>query len=135
MKALTSGEILEGSLKVFRSVAKLDDDNQLVVSFEGAIKIDNPYRYLSGYQDELTLILPQHSITSTILDFVKMQFCNDNGFYVLMDICDAVYNLVPGRVIVRRMAGDDWQHEMLPILLNLSEDRVAGRTSFENVMS
>jgi hypothetical protein len=50
-----------------------------------------------------------------------------------MDIVDTVYNLVPGHVTVRRVADDDWQHETLPILLNLSEECVAERTSFENV--
>jgi hypothetical protein len=133
MKALSYGEITDGGLSVFQSVARLDDDNRLVLTFEGAIRIDNPYRYLSSYLDELARVLPQHPITSTVMDFVKMRFCNSNGFYVIMDIVDAVYNLVPGRVVVRRIVDDDWQHETLPILLNLNEEHVAARTTFEDV--
>ena len=133
MKVLTYGEIMDGGLNVFHSVAKLDDDNRLVLTFEGVIRIDNPYRYLSGYLDELARLLPQQTIADTTMDFVKMRFCNSNGFYVIMDIVDTVYNLVPGHVTVRRVADDDWQHETLPILLNLSEECVAERTSFENV--
>ena len=133
MKVLTYGEIMDGGLNVFHSVAKLDDENRLVLTFEGVIRIDNPYRYLSGYLDELARLLPQQSISDTTMDFVKMRFCNSNGFYVIMDIVDTVYNLVPGHVTVRRVADDDWQYETLPILLNLSEECVAERTSFENV--
>ena len=133
MKVLTYGEIMDGGLNVFHSVAKLDDDNRLVLTFEGVIRIDNPYRYLSGYLDELARLLPQQTISDTTMDFVKMRFCNSNGFYVIMDIVDAVYNLVPGRVTVRRILDDDWQHETLPILLNLNEEHVAARTTFEDV--
>src|SRR6185436_14902202 len=96
MKVLTYGEIMDGGLNVFHSVAKLDDENRLVLTFEGVIRIDNPYRYLSGYLDELARLLPQQSIADTTMDFVKMRFCNSNGFYVIMDIVDTVYNLVPG---------------------------------------
>ena len=105
----------------------------LILTFEGAIRIDNPYRYLSGYLDELARVLPQHSITSIILDFTKLQFCNENGFYVLYDIIGTVYNLVPGSVTVRRIMNDDWQHENLPSLLNLTEENVAIRTRFEDI--
>jgi hypothetical protein len=50
-----------------------------------------------------------------------------------MDIVDAVYNLVPGSVTVRRIADDDWQCETLPILLNLSEEHISVRTKFEDI--
>jgi hypothetical protein len=133
MKTLSYGEITDGGLSVFQSVARLEDDGRLVLTFEGAIRIDNPYRYLSGYLDELARVLPQHPITSTTMDFVRMRFCNSNGFYVIMDIVDAVYNLVPGPVLVRRVTEDDWQGETLPILLNLSEEHIAARTTFEDV--
>jgi len=132
MKVLTYGEIMDGGLSVFHSVAKLDD-HHLILTFEGVIRVDNPYRYLHTYLEELAKVLPRQSITETTMDFVKMRFCNSNGFYVIMDIVDAVYNLVPGRVTVRRIADDDWQCETLPILLNLSEEHIAGRTSFEDV--
>ena len=67
------------------------------------------------------------------MDFSKFSFCNDNNFYVLMDIIDAVYNLVAGPVTVRRIANDGWQREVLPILLNLREDYIAARIKFEEV--
>ena len=133
MKTLSYGEITDGGLSVFQSVARLEDDGRLVLSFEGAIRIDNPYRYLSSYLDELARVLPQQHITSTTMDFVKMRFCNSNGFYVIMDIVDAVYNLVHGPVLVRRVSDDDWQHETLPILLNLNEEHIAARTTFEDL--
>ncbi|EYF01544.1 hypothetical protein [Chondromyces apiculatus] len=133
MKTLSYGEITDGGLSVFQSVARLEDDGRLVLTFEGAIRIDNPYRYLSGYLDELARVLPQYPINATTMDFVKMRFCNSNGFYVIMDIVDAVYNLVPGPVVVRRISDDDWQHETLPILLNLSEEHIAARTTFDDV--
>lgn len=133
MKVLSYGEIMDGGLSVFQSTAKLDDDAKLIVTFEGVIRIDNPYRYLSSYLDELARVLPQHSIASTTLDFAKIRFCNSNGFYVIMDIVDALYNLVPGHVTVRRVEDDDWQKETLPILLNLAEASIAARTSFESV--
>ena len=107
MKVLTYGEIMDGGVNVFHSVAKLNDENRLVLTFEGVIRIDNPYRYLSGYLDELARLLPQQPISDTTMDFVKMRFCNSNGFYVIMDIVDTVYNLVPGHVTVRRVADDD----------------------------
>lgn len=132
MKVLTYGEIMDGGKSVFQSVAKLDG-HRLYLSFEGVIRIDNPYRYLHGYLDELARVLPRQPIKETTMDFVKMRFCNSNGFYVIMDIVDAVYNLVPGPVTVRRVTDDDWQYETLPILLNLSEEHVSSRTTFEEV--
>jgi hypothetical protein len=132
MKVLTYGEIMDGGLSVFHSVAKLDDQH-LIVTFEGIIRVANPYRYLHTYLEELAKILPRQSITKVTMDFVKVQFCGDHAFYVLMDIVDAVYNMVPGPVTVRRIPGNDWQHATLPILLNLSEDDNAARTTFEDV--
>ena len=132
MKVLTYGEIMDGGLSVFHSVAKLDDKH-LILTFEGVIRVDNPYRYLHAYLEELAKVLPKQKITDTTMDFVKMRFCNSNGFYVIMDIVDAVYNLVPGPVTVRRIADDDWQCETLPILLNLAEDHISARTKFEDI--
>lgn len=122
-------------LRVFHSDAKLDEDkNLLIITFTGAIRVDNPYRYLSSYIDELARILPQQTIQSTLLDFVKMRFCNDNGFYVLMDICDVVSNLVPGRIMVRRLADDDWQQSEIPVLLHLTDESMAERVIFEDIV-
>ena len=53
MKTLTYGQITDNGRVVFQSFAKLDDENRLLVTFEGSINVDNPYRYLSSYLDEL----------------------------------------------------------------------------------
>jgi hypothetical protein len=132
MKVLTYGEIMDGGSSVFHSVAKLDGD-RLLLSFEGVIRIDNPYRYLSGFLEELGRVLPQQKVSKTTIDFVDLRFCNSNGFYVIMDIVESVYRHVPGPVHVRRIQDDDWQQETLPILLNIDEDAVASRTTFEEV--
>ena len=88
MKVLTYGEIMDGGLSVFHSVAKLDD-RHLILTFEGVIRVDNPYRYLHTYLEELAKVLPKQKVTDTTMDFVKLRFCNSNGFYVIMDIVDA----------------------------------------------
>jgi hypothetical protein len=132
MKVLTYGEIMDAGVSVFHSVAKIDDD-RLLVSFEGVIRIDNPYRYLEGYLKELSDILPKQPVGKTTIDFVDLRFCNSNGFYVIMDIVESVYRSVKGPVHVRRVEEDDWQQETLPILLNLDEEAVSARTTFENV--
>jgi hypothetical protein len=111
------------------------DDGSLVVTFEGEIYVNNPKRYLTGYLDELARLLPGQPIASMTLDFVKVRRCNDVGFYAIKDIVDAVQNLVFGPIMVRRLAGDEWQQEALPILLNLAEESNAERTTFENVQA
>jgi hypothetical protein len=132
MKVLAYGEIMDGGLSVFHVVAGRDDDDRLVVTFEGVIRVDNPYRYLHTVIEELSRVLPRHSFASILMDFTRMRFSNDNAWYVIMDIIDAVYNLVPGPVTVR-IADDDWQGETVPILLNLSEADNAARTTFEDI--
>lgn len=132
MKILTFGEIMDGGATVFSSVARLDGD-KLTLSFQGVIRIDNPYRYLASYLEELKRLLPQQSPQRTILDFTELQFCNSNGFYIIMDMVELAYRSLSGAVVVRRLADDDWQQETLPILLNTDEDEIAQRTSFENV--
>jgi hypothetical protein len=132
MKVLTYGEIMDAGVSVFHSVAKLDEQH-LIVTFEGIIRVASAYRYLHTYLEELAKVLPRQSITRVTMDFVKMSFCNDNSFYVLMDIVDAVYNAVPGPVTVRRIASNDWQNVTLPYLLNLNEEHIAARTTFEDV--
>jgi len=133
MKTLSSGQIYDGGLTNFNSVAYLDDNSRLILTFEGVIRVDNPSRYLSSYLDELTRVLPQYPITSTLIEFTKLRFCNSNGFYFIMDIINAVYDIVPGPVTVKRLINDDWQQETLPILLNLQEDDIATRTTLEDV--
>jgi hypothetical protein len=132
MKVLAYGEIMDGGASVFHSVARVDGPH-LFVTFEGVIRIDNPYRYLSGYLSDLSSLLPTLRVERTTIDFVDLKFCNSNGFYVIMDIVEAVYGAVPGPVTVRRIRDDDWQQETLPILLNSDEEPVLSRTSFEDV--
>lgn len=132
MKILTYGEIMDGGASVFHSVAKLDGE-RLFVTFEGVIRIDNPYRFLEPYLQELDKALPDQSVTDTVIDFAQLRFCNSNGFYVIMDIVEAVYRNVKGTITVRRVRDDDWQQETLPILLNLDEEAIASRTNFEEV--
>jgi len=64
MKILTYGEIMDGGVSVFHSVAKLDGD-RLFVTFEGAIRIDNPYRFLEPYLNDLSKVLPEQLVTDT----------------------------------------------------------------------
>lgn len=132
MNVLTSGEIMDGGLSVFHSVAKLDEQH-LIVTLQGVVRVDNPYRYLHAYIEQLGNVLPCQTISRITFGFTKMRFCNDNGFYVIMDIIDAVYNLTSCPVLARRIVDNDWQAETLPILLNLSEDHIASRTTFEDV--
>ncbi len=132
MKILTYGEIMDAGASVFHSVAKLDGE-RLLVTFEGVIRIDNPYRYLEPYLQELEKVLPDQQVAECVIDFAQLRFCNSNGFYVIMDIVESVYRHVKGNVTVRRVRDDDWQQETLPILLNLDEDAIASRTAFEEV--
>jgi len=133
MKKLCCGEITEGNRTVFSSFAALDDEHRLVVQFDGVIRVADPYPLLCGYLKELKQVLPQLEACSALVDFVKMRFCNSNGFYVVLDILEAVYGLVPGSVTIRRLAEDDWQVETLPILLRALGEDTCARTIFDNV--
>jgi hypothetical protein len=138
MKVLTYGEIMDTGSTVFHSVARLDGEH-LFITFEGIVRIDNPYRYLAPYLEELRRVLPTLPIARITLDFTELRFCNSNGFYVIMDIVEVAYRCgsassqLPAPVSVRRLQGDDWQQETLPILLNADEDEIARRTTYEDV--
>ena len=132
MKVLTFGEIMDGGSTVFSSVASIDGE-QLVVTFQGVVRIDNPYRYLSPYLDALSAELPQLPIGRTSIDFTELRFCNSNGFYIIMDIVETLYRHSRGPVLVRRLKEDDWQQETLPILLNIDEEEISSRTTFEDL--
>ena len=67
------------------------------------------------------------------MDFTGLSFCNSNGFYVIMDITELIYQSVDGPVVVKRLEEDDWQQETLPILLDIEEEEVGARTLFEDV--
>lgn len=130
MKVLAFGEIMDGGASVFSSVAKVDAD-LLIVSFGGSIRIDNPYRYLEQYLSELEQLLPPENIGRIEFDFKELDFCNSNGFYIIMDITEMIINTIGGPITVKRLKGDDWQQETLPILLNVDEPEIEARTTFE----
>ena len=132
MNILTYGEIMDGGASVFHCVVR-EDAGSLFVTFSGVVRVDNPYRYLSEMLRQLHEILPLRPLERSVIDFSELEFCNSNGFYVIMDIIETVYGKVSGPVLVRRLEEDDWQQETLPILLNLDEAAVAARTSFEDV--
>lgn len=132
MNILTYGEIMDGGASVFHCVVR-EDAGSLVVSFSGVVRVDNPARHLAPLLAEMRRILPDRAIERTVLDFTELEFCNSNGFYIIMDIIEIVYAAAPGPVLVRRLEEDDWQQETLPILLNLDEAEVSARTEFEEV--
>lgn len=136
MKVLTHGEIMDGGLSVFQSVAKLDGGT-LVLCMEGSIRADNPFQELEPHLRELGRVLAEHrgAVQRVVLDFVELDFCNSSGFYIIMDLVECVYRSVSGPVLVRRVEDDDWQQETLPILLDLDDEAIASRTRFEDVRS
>lgn len=130
MRVLAYGDIMDSGTSVFTSVAKIDA-NKLIISFSGAIRVDNPYIHLSGYLNELETLVQKEVLNEIELDFQELNFCNSNGFYIIMDITELIYDSTRGSVLVKRLKDDDWQQETLPILLNTDEPQVAERTSFE----
>ncbi len=133
MKVITFGEIVDGGASVFHSVATLDA-RALKHRFEGVIRVDNPYRFLKSHIEELAAKLPELGVQEIHIDFTELRFCNSNGFYVIMDVVEALYLGAPdAKVFVRRLDDDDWQRETLPILLNVDEEAIGRRTSFQNV--
>jgi hypothetical protein len=130
LKILAFGEIMDGGTSVFSSVAKVDG-NLLILSFGGSIRIDNPYRYLEQYLLDLEQLLPQENIGSIEFDVKGLDFCNSNGFYIIMDITEMIINAIPGPITVKRLKDDDWQQETLPILLNVDEPGIRQRITFQ----
>ena len=131
MKVIAYGDIMDGGTSVFTSVAKIDGD-ELLVNFEGAIRIDNPYNHLRPYLDQLNDTLGSFGVRKTKLDFTKLGFCNSNGFYVIMDLTEVIYEHTDGDILVIRLREDDWQQETLPILIDIDDPAIAARTSFED---
>lgn len=129
-KILTYGDISDGGVSVFTSVAKLED-SKLIISFSGVIRIDNPYKHLTKYFDDLKEMVPKQKAGAAEIDFQELSFCNSNGFYIIMDIVELIYENVAGPVVVKRLKEDDWQQETLPILLNADEPEISERTTFE----
>lgn len=130
MKVLTYGDIMDGGTSVFTSVAKIDG-KKLIVSFSGVIRVDNPYKHLESYVDDLDAELDNAEIDDIELDFRELNFCNSNGFYVIMDLIEIIYASRDVPVVVNRLKEDDWQQETLPILLNVDEPEINDRTTFK----
>ena len=129
MKVVTYGDIMDGGKSVFTSVAKIDG-KKMILSFSGVIRVDNPYKHLESYVNDLDEELRRTEIENIELDFRELNFCNSNGFYVIMDLVEIVYDRKEVPVIVNRLKDDDWQQETLPILLNIDEPEINDRTSF-----
>ncbi len=104
---------------------------KLLLTFSGVIRVDNPYRHLENFINELEEKLTKTPTFEIEIDFRELNFCNSNGFYVIMDIMEIIYNKVPASVLVKRLKNDDWQQETLPILLNTDEPDICDRTTFE----
>ena len=130
MKVIAFGEIMDGGTSVFSSVTKVDAD-LLIVSFGGSIRIDNPYKYLEQYLLELDQVIPKEKIGRIEFDFKELDFCNSNGFYIIMDITEMIIDATKGPITVKRLKDDDWQQETLPILMNVDEPEIEVRTTFE----
>ena len=121
---------MDGGTSVFSSVTKVDAD-LLIVSFGGSIRIDNPYKYLEQYLLELDQVIPKEKIGRIEFDFKELDFCNSNGFYIIMDITEMIIDATKGPITVKRLKDDDWQQETLPILMNVDEPEIEVRTTFE----
>lgn len=133
MKIITFGEIVDAGQSVFHSVLSVDG-RSLKHRFEGVIRVDNPYRSLKDHIDEIPKKVEGLAIDEVLIDFTELRFCNSNGFYVIMDIVEALYaSASDAKVTVRRLDDDDWQRETLPILLNVDDESIGRRTSFTNV--
>ena len=133
MKVLSYGEIMDREVSVFTSVSKIDN-TKLIVTFGGAIRIDNPYKHLENYLNELENLLPKQQIEAVEFDFQELNFCNSDGFYIIMDITEMIINQIEGPILVKRIIDDDWQQESLPILLNVDEPAIGKRTTFEEYL-
>ena len=73
----------------------------------------------------------QEKIGKIEFDFKELDFCNSNGFYIIMDISEMIINAIKGPITVKRLKADDWQQETLPILLNVDEPEIEARITFQ----
>jgi hypothetical protein len=121
---------MDGGTSVFTSVAKIDG-KKMILSFSGVIRVDNPYKHLESYVNDLDEEIRKTDVEDIELDFRELNFCNSNGFYVIMDLVEIIYDSKDAPVIVNRLKDDDWQQETLPILLNIDEPEINDRTSFK----
>ena len=130
MKILTFGEILTDGQSAFTAITQ-QDDKTIITYFKGVIRVDNPFKHLSHYIEDLKTKLPEMEINRVILDFTELKYCNSNGFYTLIDIIESIYHQTEGQVIIKRLKNDDWQQETLPIIINIDDKEVKKRTFFE----
>jgi hypothetical protein len=131
MKILAYGDIMEGGTSVFTTILKIKGD-ELIVSFKGVIRVDDPYKYLSYFIKDIETKIDIKEIKNTIIDFTELKYTNSNGFYVLMDIIENIYKNTKGAITVKRLKEDDWQQETLPILLNCDDKKVSSRIELED---
>jgi hypothetical protein len=129
MKIITFGDIMESGNSVFTAISQMDNDN-LIVKFKGMIKTNNPYKDLNKYIKDMEVKLKETKIGNITIDFTDLKYCNSNGFYVLMDIMDTIYNNTLEKITVKRLKLDDWHQETLPILLNINDEKIAQRLLF-----
>ena len=129
MKLLTYADIMDEGTSVFTAVAQVAE-KKLHVEFKGVIRIENPYNQLFNFIEELKNKLTDIVVHNIVFDFTELNYCNSNGFYVLMDIVEMVYQNLECPVVIKRLQDDDWQQETLPILLNIEEDEISDRTVF-----
>jgi hypothetical protein len=131
MEILTYGDIMEGGTSVFTAIIKIKGE-ELITSFKGVIRVDNPYKHLSYFIKDIETKIIVKEIKSTIIDFTELKYTNSNGFYVLMDIIDNIYKNTKGPITIKRLKDDDWQQETLPILLNCDDEKISSRIKLED---
>jgi anti-anti-sigma regulatory factor len=131
MNILTYGEIIENGKSIFSVIAKMDDD-KLIVKFEGELRSEHPLKDLEYFMESLEPKAKENEISKTEIDFTELKFCSSNGFYVVMDILEAIFNNSTGDIYVKRLSEDDWHQETLPVLLNIDDKGIAARVTVEN---
>ena len=132
MKFLATSEILADGKTVFTASSFIRGE-VLLVSFHGELRVEHPYKYMQPFIDELAQKLPGEKVKTAQVDFSRLDFCNSNGFYAIMDAIELIYRLPGIPVEVKRNRNDDWQQETLPILLNIENKDIASRTEIIDI--
>ena len=125
MKIITFGEIVDAGQSVFHSVLSVDG-RSLKHRFEGVIRVDNPYRSLKDHIDEIPKKVEGLAIDEVLIDFAELRFCNSNGFYVIMDIVEAIYTSASdAKVTVRRLDDEVVADRQLDVA-GVRKDQITG---------
>jgi hypothetical protein len=132
MKFLATAEIITEGKTVFTASSFLRGSTVLL-NFHGELRVEHPYKHMQNFIDDLAAKLPKETIEKALLDFSRLDFCNSNGFYTIMDAIELVYRIPEIPIEVKRNPEDDWQKETLPILLNIEQAEVGKRTSFTDL--